>query len=100
MVRFERSARVARGKDQAARQWAQEVTDYANSNHPDGKLHIFSGRFGNLGLLSWQADFDNLAALDRYQKSFDTDAGYWALIDRGTEFFIENSLNDTIYETL
>lgn len=100
MVRFERSARVARGKLQAARQWAQEVTDYANNNHPEGKLQVFSKRFGNLGSLSWQADFDDLAALDRYQNSFDTDQGYWALLTKGTEFFIEDSLNDTIYETL
>jgi hypothetical protein len=100
MVRFERSARVARGKDQVARQWAQEVTDYANSNHPEGKLQVFSERFGNLGRISWQADFDDLAALDRYQKSFDTDKSYWALINKSTELFMENSVNDTVYETL
>lgn len=100
MVRFERSARVARGKQQEARQWAQEVTDYANSNHPEGKLQVLSERFGNLGRISWQADFDDLAALDRYQKSFDTDEGYWALLSKSTELFIENSVNDTVYETL
>lgn len=100
MVRFERSARVARGKEREARQWAQEVVDYANSNHPEGKLHVFSERFGNLGRISWQADFDDLAALDRYQKSFDTDAGYWAMIDKSAELFIENSVNDTVLETL
>lgn len=100
MVRFERSARVARGKDYEARRWAQEVASYANSNHPEGKLNVFSERFGNLGRISWQADFDDLAALDRYQKSFDTDEGYWALINKATELFIENSLHDAVYETL
>ena len=100
MVRFERSARVARGMDQEARRWAQEVTEYANSNHPEGKLQVWSERFGNLGRISWQADFDDLTALDRYQKSFDTDQGYWALLGKASELFIENSINDTIYETL
>jgi hypothetical protein len=100
MVRFERSARVARGKQLEARQWAQEVTEYANSNHPGGKLQVFSQRFGRIGRISWQADFDSLAALDEYQQSFDTDEGYWALISKGTELFIEDSVKDTVYETL
>ena len=30
----------------------------------------------------------------------ETDKGYWALISKGIEFFIEDSLNDNIYETL
>jgi hypothetical protein len=100
MVRFERSARVARGKLLEARQWAQEVTDYANKNHPEGKLQVFSERFGNIGRVSWQADFEDLAALDRYQKSFDTDQGYWALLNKGTELFVEDSVRDNVYETL
>ncbi len=100
MVRFERSARVARGKDLEARRWAQEVTDYANNNHPEGKLQVWSERFGNLGRISWQADFEDLTALDRYQKSFDTDQGYGALVSKASELFIESSVHDTIYETL
>ena len=100
MVRFERSARIARGKLLEARQWAQEVTDYANSNHAEARLQVFSERFGNLGRVSWQADFDDLAALDRYQQSFDTDQGYWALVNKSTELLIEDSIHDSVYETL
>ncbi len=100
MVRFERSARVAQGKLQEARQWAQKVTDYANKNHPEGKLQVFSERFGNIGKVLWQADFDDLAALNQYQKSFDTDQGYWDLLNKSTELFIEDSVRDTVYETL
>jgi hypothetical protein len=100
MVRFERSARVARGKLLEARQWAQEVTDYANKNHPEANVQAFSKRFGNIGKLSWQADFDDLAALDQYQVSFDSDQGYWALVSKGTELLVEDSVRDTVYETL
>ncbi|SRR6266498_5617792 len=100
MVRFERSVRVARGKLREARQWAQEVTDYANQNHPEGKLQAFSERFGNIGRVSWQADFADLAALDKYQHSFDTDQGYWALVNKSTELFVENTFEDTVFETL
>jgi hypothetical protein len=100
MVRFERSARVARGKLLEARQWAQEITDYTNKNHPEAKFQVFSQRFGNIGQLSWQADFDDLAALDQYQASFDSDQDYWALVSKGTELLVEDSVRDTAYETL
>ena len=100
MVRFERSARVARGKLVEARQWAQEVTEYVNKNHPEAKFQGFSKRFGNIGKLSWQADFDDLAALDRYQTSFDNDQGYWELVNKGTELLVEDSIKDTVYVTL
>jgi hypothetical protein len=100
MLRFERSARIARGKLLEARQWAQEVTDYANKNHPEGKLQVFSERFGNIGKLCWQADFDDLAALDRYQASFGSDQGYWALVNKSAELLVEDSVRDTVYETL
>lgn len=100
MVRFERSARVAQGKLVKARKWAQEVTDHANKNHPEGKLQVFSERFGNIGRISWQADFDNIAALDQYQASFDTDKGYWELLNKSNDLFAEDSFKDTVYETL
>ena len=100
MVRFERSARVAQGKLMEARKWSQEVTDYANSNHPEAKLQVFSERFGDISKVSWQADFEDLTALDQYQQSFNTDQGYWGLVNQGTELFMEGSLNDAVYETL
>jgi len=100
MVRFERSARIARGKLLEARQWAQEIADYANKNHPEGKLQAFSERFGNIGKLLWQVDFDDLAALDQYNTSFTNDQGYWALVNKGTDLLVEDSVMDTVYETL
>ncbi len=100
MVRFERSGRIARGKLLEARQWAQEVTNYVNECHPEVTLQAFSQRFGNIGKVSWQADFDSLDALDKYQRSFDTDKGYWALVEKSTEFFVEDSFEDAIFETL
>jgi hypothetical protein len=100
MVRFERSARVARGKLLEARKWAQEIADYTNKSHPEGKLQAFSERYGNIGKLLWQVDFEDLATLDKYQVSFDSDQGYWALVNKGTDLLVEDSVMDTVYETL
>jgi len=100
MVRFERSAHIARGKLLEARQWAQEIADYTNKHHPEGKLQAFSERYGNIGKVMWQVDFDNLGALDKYQASFDSDQGYWALVNKSADLLVEDSVMDTVYETL
>jgi len=100
MIRFERSARIARGKLLEARKWAQEIADYTNKNHPEGKLQAFSERYGNIGKLLWQVDFDNLTALDRYQESFDNDQAYWTLVNKSADLLVEDSVMDTVYETL
>ena len=63
-------------------------------------IQAFSQRFGNIGRVSWQADFDSLDALDKYQASFDTDEGYWSLVNKSTELFVEDSFEDTIFETM
>ena len=100
MVRFERSARIARGKLLEARKWAQEIADYTNKNHPEGKLQVFSERYGNIGKLLWQVDFDDLVTLDRYNTSFDKDQGYWTLVNKSADLLVEDSVMDRVYETL
>lgn len=80
--------------------WAQEIADYANKNHTEGKLQVFAQRYGNIGKLVWHVDFEDLAALDKYQTSFDKDQGYWALVSKGIALVIEDSIMDTVYETL
>jgi hypothetical protein len=100
MIRFQRSSRTARGKGLEARQWAKEVTEYINGKHPESNLQVFAERFGDISALVWQADFDDLSALDKYQQSFDPDEGYWALINKATDFFIEGSVVDTVIESL
>jgi len=100
MIRWQRSIRTARGRNNEAIQWAKEVTDYVNSKQPGYKVQAFSLRFGELGTLVWQADADDLAALDKFQQAIGADQGYWDLVKKSTELFIEGSLHDTVFETL
>ena len=100
MIRWQRSIRTARGRNNEAIQWAKEVTDYVNSIQPKHKAQAFSLRFGDLGTLVWQADFDDLAALDKFQQAIGADQGYWDLVTKSTELFIEGTVHDTVYETL
>lgn len=100
MIRWQRSIRTARGRNNEAIQWAKEVSDYVNKKQPNYKVQAFSLRFGELGTLVWQTDFDDLAALDKYQQVISADQGYWDLVKKSTELFIEGTVHDTVFETL
>ena len=51
-------------------------------------------------MLVWQVDFENLADLDKYQQFFNTDQGYWGLIQKAVGLFMEGTQYDNVFETL
>ena len=100
MIRFQRSIQVAGGKNLEAVQWAKEVTDYLNSKQSNFKAQAFSSRFGEVNEMVWQIDFEDLAALDKYQQFFNTDQGYWEMVKKADGLFIEGTTYDSAFETL
>jgi len=100
MIRFQRSGRIAQGKDLQAIEWSKEVTAYLNGKFSETNLQVFSHRFGVIDILAWQADFDSLASLDNYQRAINADEGFGERIGKGTGIFIEGSFFDTVFETL
>jgi hypothetical protein len=100
MIRFQRSLRARGGKAREAIVWARELTAYLNGKFTDAHLEVFSHRFGDINTLTWQADFDSLASLDGYQRAAGADSGYWALIDKSQGLYLEDSIQDTILESI
>ena len=100
MIRWQRSIRTKGGKAVEAVQWAKEVTDYVNSKQPNYKAQAFASQFGDVNMLVWHVDFEDLAALDKYGKFFNTDQGYLELVKKASDLFIEGSLYDSAFEDL
>lgn len=100
MIRFQRSIRSVRGRNLEAIEWAKEVAEYVNGKQPNYKVQAFSTRFGDLGTLVWQVDLEDLAALDTYQQAIGADQGYWELIKKGAELFIEGTTYDSVLDPL
>ena len=100
MIRFQRSLRAVAGKGREATAWAQEVTDYLNRKFEDTRLQVFTHRFGDINTLTWQADFDSLASLDTFQQAVNRDQDYWKLVDKTDGLFMEDSIHDTVLESL
>ena len=100
MIRWQRSIRAKGGKGLEAAQWAKEVTDYVNSKQPNYKAQSFSSQFGDINMLVWHVDFEDLAALDKYGKFFNMDQGYLEMVRKAADFFIEGSVYDSAFESL
>lgn len=97
MVRFHRSARAAAGTTfPEVVQWAKEVADYVTSNYPEATILAFAEQYGAVGTIHWYADYEDIATLDRVGSQLNTDEGYWAIMGKGTDLFIEGSVNDTV----
>ena len=67
-----RSARSIHGRGGEAIIWANEVTEYINTQYTEVKLSVFTSRFGYMNNIYWYADVADLAALDRWQKQIGT----------------------------
>jgi hypothetical protein len=100
MIRWQRTIRAKVGKGLEAVQWAKEVTNYVNSKQPDYKTQAFSSTFGDINLLVWHVDFEDLAALDKFSKFFETDQGYLELVRKAADLFIDGSVYDSAFEGL
>lgn len=98
MVRFQRTTKVRRGKEST--KWAKELADYTNAVHGQPVLQLFRARFGNVDTLYWIADFDDLAALEDWQKKIGADPGYRALIKKASDIVIDGTVEDTILQSL
>lgn len=100
MIRYERTLRASGGKGREATAWAQEVTTYLNGKFAETRLQVFAQRFGEVNTISWQADFDTLTSLNNYQQAVNGDQGYWELVNKTDGFFVDGSINDTVFESL
>ena len=100
VIRWQRSIRHRHGKWSAAVQWTKEAAQYLNTLCPETQVQVFTMRFGALDTIHSIADFEDLAALDRWQKRLWSSEGYRELVIKSpNDLFIEGSVIDTVLES-
>jgi hypothetical protein len=97
MVRLIRSAKVKNGGTlMDALKWAKQTAEYLNSKFSLPKVAVYSGLFGDLYTIFWQADHESLASIEDAFAKFSADPGYLALLSKATSLFIEGSARDAV----
>ena len=100
MFRFHRIARASRGKLLQAIQWAKEVSGYINEKYAPVSVQAYIEQFGDGGTIHWFSDFEHVADWETLNAQLLADQGYWALLDKAADLFIEGSLHDTLVQSV
>ncbi len=100
MFRFQRSGRTKNGRTPEAIMWAKEIADYLNAKYSQVSLQVYTQFFGDFHTIYWYADFKDLATWESFVVQAMSDQGYWAIVNKGTELFIEGGFNDTLMSSV
>jgi hypothetical protein len=103
MIRLQWTARISRGKNQGAIQWAKEVADYLGSHYPKIlAIAAYEEHFGDVNKLHVFSDYEDLATLESVEAEYQSDTTFQALFSRSNEegLFIEGSVHGTLVRSL
>ena len=103
MIRLDWSAKISRGKNQGAIQWAKESAGYLKSKYPRIlAVGAYEEHFGNVNTIHIISDYESLAALESVESQYPSDAAFQTLMKRSNEeaLFIEGSLHGMLVQSL
>jgi hypothetical protein len=99
MVRWTRSARIARGKGVQTMQWAKEITEWANKKY-NLQMKVYLDYFGEYGTIRWFVDYENLAILEKTFDQLLGDQEYWQKVNQSNDLLVEGSGFDTVMRAI
>ena len=100
MIRYQRSGRAKVGKAWEVIQFAKEIADFVNTKYAPASVQVYSELFGELNTIYWHTDYDDLAALEEIHAKLIADPEYQAIVDKGSDIFIEGSLHDNLMKSV
>jgi len=100
MIRFWRSGQTKNGKLLDGVRFAKEVAEYINAKYAPVSVQVYTELFGDLNTIYWYADYQDLATIESINARLLADQGYWAIVSKGTEWFIEGSFHDTLISSV
>lgn len=96
MIRWMRSARMARGNAMKVLAWSKEIAEYVKKHEGISSIDVFLDAFGDGGTVRWIVDYEDLATLDKTQNQIMADQEYWKKLEAAQNLFIEGSIHDVV----
>lgn len=103
MIRLQWTARISRGKNQGAIQWAKEIAEHLRSKYAKIlAIGAFEEHFGNVNTIHIISDYESLATLESVEEQYPSDAVFQELFKKSNEagLFIEGSIHGTLVKSL
>lgn len=99
MIRHQRSGRAKAGKAWDVVQFAKEIADFVNTKYAPVSVQVYSELFGDLNTIYWQTDYDDLATLEEINSKLTSDPDYQVIARKGSDIFIEGTLQDKLLKS-
>jgi hypothetical protein len=100
MIRWTRTAKIAQGKLQETIQWAKDLREYTNTKFEGGaNVKIYLQSYGELGVICWMVDFENMAELELAGQVLDADEGYQERLKAASELLLPGAF-DKVYSSI
>ena len=97
MFRFLTFGQAKNDKQVEAIQFAKEVADYINSKYKPVSVQVYSEVFEDLNNIYWYSDYKEfIATIERLRAQLRSDKGYWAIVFKGMDYFMERSFHETL----
>jgi uncharacterized phage-like protein YoqJ len=103
MIRLQWTARISRGKNQGAFQWAKETAEYLRTKYPKIlAIAAYEEHFGNVNTLHIISDYESLATLEAVEDQYQSDTAFQNLFRKSNEagLFIEGGIHGTLMKSL
>lgn len=98
MYRFHRTAMAKQSKLQEAFKFAKEMSEYLGTKYAPVKVQAYLEIFGDNGRIHWYSDYDDLASVEKITGKIRKDQGYWEILNKANDVFIEGSIQDTLMQ--
>ena len=99
MIRYQRVGQVKIGKLGEAILFAKEVANLVNTKFAPISVQVYNELFGELNIIYWHADYDDLATLENVHAKLTADPEYLTLLSKASDIFVEGSLHDTLMKS-
>lgn len=81
--------------------FCRQISEYLKELTPEVNPQVFTTKFGERGLVTWTADFEDLNSLDAWIKRIINDEGYQNILKDGpSDAFDVNTWRDEVLHTL
>ncbi len=100
MIRFQRSGKTKPGKFLDGIRFAKEIAEYCNATYAPISVQVYAELFGNVDTIHWHIDYKDLTTIEGVNTKLLTDQGYWAIVNKGMEFFVEGSFHDCLISSV
>jgi len=99
MFRSQTSGRAKNDKLPEAVQFAREVAEYINSRYKPVSVQVYCEVVEDFSNIYWYSDYKDLATIENFRARLRLDQGYWAMVFKGIEYFVERSFRETLMST-